>query len=144
MARGSQARYLRDMHVFGVLQPRAQESFLEAAHHKRLATAAHMPAGHLGRKRAVLAPVARWDRSDRMAGEALAEPVVGEQASARGSIEHLQEAAGHFVASVVEDQEWLAEQCCWMQPGCASCARRTKQRILWRLEHQYHRRHHQR
>lgn len=93
------------------------------AHHRRLATAAHMPAGHLDRKKAVLAPAVRWDRSDRMAGETLAEPVVGEQASARGSIEHLQEAAEDSVALVVVvGQQWLAEQqCCWGQTDCASC-----------------------
>lgn len=87
------------------------------AHRIRLATAAHMPVEHLGRRKAVRAPVACWGRSDHMAGEVLAEPGVGERASARGSIEHLQEAVGGFVV----EQEGSAVQCCWRQTGCVSC-----------------------
>lgn len=80
---------------------------MEKVRRIRLATAARMPVEHLGRRRAVRGLVGRWGRSDRMAGEVLAVPVVGEQAFVRGSIGRLRVAAGGFVALQEEEREDL-------------------------------------
>lgn len=85
-----------------------RESCREKARHIRLATAAHMPFEHWGRRRVEPGLVERWGRSDRMAGEeVLAAPVVVERAFVRGSIGRLREAVERFVALREEEREGL-------------------------------------